>query len=318
MLACRMSDSSVSPKAGCAAGVSVLAAALIVCSALSTAQGAERCASTPPSGPVTTVKGTLAGVPAILRVPNIIKKPPILLWHGLGPPGSESELANALPLDDVPAVKVYLGLPLLGARAPSKDEESLAQRQTEDYALRIFEPIVVGAARELPSVVDELKRLHCLRDHDRVGLFGFSAGGAAALVALTDTHIPVSAAVVVNAPTSLSAAVDGFEHATQHSYSWSDASRQLAQQVDATNHAKDVASGHPPPALLLFQGADDAVIAPNGAVSLEEALRPYYLQSGNERRLRLVVAPGVSHAWADPTTVAQVQHAVADWFNQYL
>jgi dienelactone hydrolase len=313
-----MSDYPVSRNPGCAAGVSFLAAALFVCSTLSSARAAERCASIAPSRAVTTMRATLAGVPATLRVPATIKKPPILLWHGLGPPGSESELANALPLDDVPAVKVYLGLPLLGARAPSKEEESLAQRQTEDYALRIFEPIVVGAARELPSVVDELKRLHCLRDHDKVGLFGFSAGGAAALVALTDTHIPVSAAVVVNAPTSLNVAVDGFEHATQHPYSWSDTSRELAQRVDAINHAKDIASGHPPRALLLFQGADDAVIAPNGAVSLEEALRPYYLQSGNERRLKLVVAPGVSHAWADPTTVAQVQRAVADWFNQYL
>jgi predicted esterase len=206
----------------------------------------------------------------------VITKPPILLWHGLGPPGSESELANALPLDDVPAVKVYLGLPLLGARAPSKDEEPLAQRQAEDYALRIFEPIVVGAAHELPVVLVELRQLHCLRAHERVGLFGFSGGGAAALVALTEARTQVGAAVVVNA------------------------------------------SGRPPPALLLFQGADDAVIAPNGAVSLEAALRPYYQRSGNEGRLRLVVAPGVSHAWADPATVAQVRKAVADWFNQHL
>ena len=292
----------------------------LVCSALSTAQGAERCASIPPSRPgaVTTMRATLAGVPAILRVPSTTSKPPILMWHGLGAPGSESELAAALPLDEVPAVKVYLGLPLLGARAPSKEEESLAQRQTEDYALRIFEPIVVGAAHELASVLAELKQLHCLRDHEKVGLFGFSAGGAAALVALTDTHAPVGAAVVVNAPTSLKTAVEGFEHATQHPYSWSDTSRQLAQQVDANAHAKDIAFGAPPRALLLFQGADDAVVAPGGAVSLEEALRPYYRGLENERRLKLVVAPGVSHAWADPTTLAQVRNAVADWFNQYL
>jgi dienelactone hydrolase len=267
---------------------------------------------------VTIVQKTLAGVPAILRVPNAVTKPPILLWHGLGSPGSESELANALPLDDVPAVKVYLGLPLLGARAPSKDEQSLAQRQAEDYALRIFEPIVVGAAHELPAVLVELKQLHCLGEHKRVGLFGFSAGGAAALVALTDTRTPVGATVVVNAPTSLSVAVDGLERATKHPYSWSDASRRLAQQVDAIGHAVEIASGGPPRALLLFQGADDAVIAPNGAVSLEEALRPYYRRSGNEGRLRLIVAPGVSHAWADPATVAQVRKVVADWFNQHL
>ena len=295
-----------------------LVGALFICSALFTAQGAERCASTPPSNAVTTVQTTLAGVPAILRVPKTIRKPPILLWHGLGSPGSESELSSALPLDDVPAVKVYLGLPLLGGRAPSREEESLAQRQAEDYALRIFEPVVVGAARELPAVLVELRQLHCLRANEKVGLFGFSAGGAAALVALTQASTPVAAAVVVNAPTGLKVAVDGFERATKHPYAWSDASRQLARRVDAIGHAAEIAAGGPPRALLLFQGADDAVIAPKGAVSLEAALRPYYQQPGNERRLKLVVAPGVSHAWADPATVTQVRNAVADWFNRYL
>jgi hypothetical protein len=66
---------------------------------------------------VMTVQTALAGVPAILRLPKAIKKPPIVIWHGLGPPASESELMKALPLDDVPSVKVYLALPLFGARA---------------------------------------------------------------------------------------------------------------------------------------------------------------------------------------------------------
>jgi hypothetical protein len=44
---------------------------------------------------VATVRTTLAGVPAILRVPKVIRKPPIVLWHGLGPPAGESELMKA-------------------------------------------------------------------------------------------------------------------------------------------------------------------------------------------------------------------------------
>jgi hypothetical protein len=75
---------------------------------------------------------TLAGVPAIVNVPEQVTKPPILLWHGFGPPASESELRRALPLDEVPAIKVYLGLPLFGARAPKAGEKSLAERQHED------------------------------------------------------------------------------------------------------------------------------------------------------------------------------------------
>jgi dienelactone hydrolase len=310
MLAFRMSDFSVRR--------ALLVAALLVGGTPFTAQSAERCAAAPASGTVTTIRATLAGVPAILRIPNTVKKPPILLWHGLGPPGSESELSSALPLDDVPAVKIYLGLPLLGARAPSGEEASLAQRQTADYALQIFEPIVVGAARELPAVLAELRQLHCLRAHESVGLFGFSAGGAAALVALTNSSTRIGAAVVVNAPTSLNVAVQGFERATRQPYAWSAASRQLAQRTDPVAHPAEIAVGRPPRALLLFQGADDAVIAPDGAASLEAALRPYYQRAGDGRRLKLIVAPGVPHAWAGPTTVAQVRSAVAEWFNQYL
>lgn len=262
---------------------------------------------------------TLAGVPAILRVPASVRKPPIVLWHGLGPPASEAELMKDLPLDDVPAVKVYLGLPLFGVRAATAGAQSLAQRQAQDYGLKIFEPVVVGAALELPTVLDELHKLGCLRPRDKVGLFGFSAGGAAVLVALMDPRAPVSVAVTVNAPSGLRSTVGALERATQHSYAWSDASRQLAERADAARHATEIAgSTSQPRALLLLQGADDNVIAPADAVSLAESLRPVYQRSGNERRLQLTVAPGVSHNWADPRTIEQVRADVGDWFNRYL
>src|SRR5690348_6637870 len=78
------------------------------------------------------VSTVLAGVPAILRIPARTQKPPIVLWHGFGPPASEQALMQALPLDDVPAVKVYLGLPLFGQRAPAAGMDELARRQKED------------------------------------------------------------------------------------------------------------------------------------------------------------------------------------------
>src|SRR5690348_17642777 len=152
---------------------------------------------------VQTRRTTLAGVPAILRIPRTVTKPPIVLWHGLGPPASEADLMEDLPLDDVPAVKVYLGLPLFGARAPTAESDSLMQRQAQDYALRIFDPVVVGAARELPAVLAELRKQGCLRRGDAIGLFGFSAGGTAVLITLLDQKAPVRVAVTVNAPTGL-------------------------------------------------------------------------------------------------------------------
>ena len=268
-----------------------------------------------------TIQTTLAGVPAILRIPKTISKPPIVLWHGLGPPASEADLMEDLPLDEVPAVKVYLGLPLFGARAPTSESDSLVQRQAEDYGLRIFEPVVVGAARELPAVLAELRKQACLQQGDAIGLFGFSAGGTAVLVTLLEQKAPVHVAVTVNAPTGLRSAAGALERATKQPYAWSDASRRLAAQTDATQLAARIATSsakQPPRALLLFHGADDKVILPADTVTLADSLRPFYEHAGAAQRLQLTVAPGVSHDWGDRRTLDQVRAAVADWFNRYL
>jgi predicted esterase len=269
-------------------------------------------------GDIVTVRTTLAGVPAILRVPRTIKKPPILLWHGLGPPADESELMDALPLDDVPAVKVYLGLPLFGARSPGDGAASLARRQAEDYASLIFQPVVVGAAKELPTVLKALRERRCLRANDKIGLFGFSAGGTAVLIALTIPGMPVGAAITVNAPIGLNAAIDAMERAAKQPYAWTESARLLAERSDSIAHAAEIASGLPPRALLLFHGADDTIVASSGAVSLHAALQPYYLRPGEDQRLKLVIAPGVSHGWTDPQPLQELRVSVADWFNRFL
>jgi dipeptidyl aminopeptidase/acylaminoacyl peptidase len=225
---------------------------------------------------------------------------------------------KALPLDDVPSLKVYLGLPLSGARAPSEDAESLARRQLEDYASRLFEPVVVGAAKELPAVVKTLREKKCLGPSDAIGLFGFSAGGTAVLMALTEPGVPVRVAITVNAPMGLRAAIDAVERATKRQYVWTDSARQLAERSDSIGHAGEIASGDPPRALLLFHGADDTIVAPSGAMTLREALQPYYRRSGNDQRLKLVIAPGVSHNWTEPQPLQELRTSVADWFNRYL
>jgi pimeloyl-ACP methyl ester carboxylesterase len=267
---------------------------------------------------VVILQTTLAGVPALLRVPKVIAKPPIVLWHGFGPPASESALMKALPLDEVAAVKVYLGLPLFGARAPSGDGESLAQRQASDYASRIFEPVVMGAAKELPAVVTALIDRQCLRASEKIGLFGFSAGGAAVLFALAERDVRVQAAVTLNAPTGLREAIEAVEHATKRSYVWTPAARQLAERSDSVRRAREIAAGDPPPALLIFHGSADEVVAPQATLSLRDALLPLYAESGNRQRLHVVIAPDVSHDWTEPQALQQVRIAVASWFDQNL
>lgn len=255
----------------------------------------------------------LAGVPVIVRVPQHMSRPPIVLWHGFGPPASEAAMMDALPLDDVPAVKVYLGLPMFGARALPGGMKELAQRQAQDMGLQVFRPVVAGAGDELPSVAHALEEQGCLQPHQAIGLVGFSAGGAAALYAMSRHQATVNAAVLINPSTGLTASVQAFEQATGHAYAWSPASRELAQQTDAVNHASDIAHGTPPPALLFLQGADDSVIDSHALADLDEHLKPLYRD--HAQRLQFTRLSGVSHQWAsDPQGLARVRQAVAAWF----
>lgn len=262
---------------------------------------------------ITIVETRLAAVPALLRIPPQVSQPPILLWHGFGPPASERALMEALPLDDVPAIKVYLGLPQFGTRAAPNGREDMIRRQTEDLGRLVFEPVVVGAAQELPSVVIALQQLGCLRDDAKVSLFGFSAGGAATLIALAERKVPVRAAVIVNASTGLTASVEAYELATRQRYKWSDYTRALARRTDAVQRAADIARDSP--ALLIVQGGEDTMITAQNAHALLNVLQPYYRQAQRAQRLRLLLLDGLAHGWADSSHAAELRRSIAEWFN---
>lgn len=264
-------------------------------------------------GETAIVETRLATVPALLRVPAKVLQPPILLWHGFGPPASERALMEALPLDDVPAIKVYLGLPRLGAREAAGGREDMMRRQNEDLGRLVFEPIVVGAAQELPSVIAALQELQCMRARDKVGLFGFSAGGAAALLALAEGKAPIGIAVVVNASTGLTASVQAYERATNKKYMWSDYTRELARHTDAVQRAADIARNRP--ALLILHGANDAMLPAQNVIALRDALAPFYRSAGSEQRLQLTLVDGLSHGWADSAHADEVRRAIAEWFR---
>lgn len=262
---------------------------------------------------VATLETRLANAPALLRAPAKRSKPPIVLWHGFGPPASERALMEALPLDDVPALKIYLGLPLFGPRQPAGGREEMVRRQNEDLARLVFEPAVVGAARELPDVITALQHAGCLRPGQKIALFGFSAGGAAALLALAAGRVPIEAAVVVNASTGLTASVEAYERATKQQYQWSDYTRDLARRTDAVQRAVDIARSHP--ALLIVQGSDDAMLGGRNAIALRDALVPFYESPRDEPRLRLALVDGLAHGWVESPHAAEVRRSIADWFN---
>jgi predicted esterase len=294
--------------------VSLLAA--LVVSANAVAGEAFSCRTLAPHrDAVTTAETTLAGVPAMVRVPATVTKAPIVLWHGFGPPASEAALMEALPLDDVPALKVYLGLPLFGKRAEAGGVDALRRRQETDVALRVFEPVVAGAAKELPSVLKALQEEGCAKAGEQIGLFGFSAGGAAVLYALAERDVPIGTAIVLNASIGLSASVAAYERATGKSYAWSDAARDLARQTDATGRARDVAAGHP--ALLIVQGTSDTMLTPELATSLQGALAPLY-RGRNADREQLMLLDGLSHNVTDAAAIDDLRRRVGGWFNRYL
>jgi dienelactone hydrolase len=260
----------------------------------------------------------LNGVPGLLRVPGVVTKPTILLWHGFGPPASERALMEALPLDDVAAIKVYLGLPLFGQRAPPGGLDEIAARQKKDMPSLIFEPVVMGAAKELPAILSALKDRGCMGPNDKIGLFGFSAGGAAALFALAEREVPIGAAVTVNASTGLSASVAAYERATKQTYGWTASAKEIAKRSDAAGRAVDIASGKPTPALLIVHGADDSMLGTQTAEALYQALLPLYRKSGNEARLRLQIEPGMTHAWTQAGTADELRRSIGAWFNRNL
>jgi len=270
-----------------------------------------------PRDAVATIETRLAGVPAILRVPKTIAKSPIVLWHGFGPPASERALMDALPLDDVPAVKVYLGLPLFGRRAEAGGVDAMKRRQTADMASLVFEPVVAGAAKELPSVLGALQSMDCMARGEKIGVFGFSAGGAAVLYAMAEHDAPIGSAVILNASTGLSASVAAYEHATGKPYAWTDNARELARRTDAAGRARDIAAGHPPPALLIVQGTGDATLTPGSAIALHDALKPLYAPRDSQR-LQLKLADGMTHNVTDAGSVGDLRKWVAAWFNDHL
>lgn len=261
---------------------------------------------------------TLGETPALIRIPAKIEKVPILLWHGFGPPESERALMEALPLDEVPAVKVYLGLPMFGARVSKAGTDDLIRRQREDLATLVFEPVVMGAAKELPAVIRALEQHRCIAPGGRVGLFGFSAGGASVLYALAEADVPVDVAVTLNASTGLTASVNAFERATKGSYTWTEEARRLARRSDAVTRAKDIAAGSPPPALLLIHGEDDAMLPAEIATTLHRTLQPLYREANAAQRLQLNVAPGLAHGWTSTGNVAALRSSIAAWFHTYL
>jgi len=167
----------------------------------------------------------------------------------------------------------------------------------------------------LPSVIDALRRQGCLQPGQGIGLFGFSAGGTAALYALAERNVPVQAAMVLNASTGLSASVAAYERVTGKTFAWTPQTRALARRSDAIARAADIARGTP--ALLIVQGAHDGVVDANDARALYRALAPHYASNASAR-LRLDIVEGLPHGISKPDDIARVRALADAWFLRFM
>lgn len=285
----------------------------------------------------------LAGVPVVVRPPAnpSLPAPLIVLWHGFGIPNSEGMLAETLPLEGVQAWKAYLGLPLFGLRLPAGGMEEIMRRQLEDYVLQLLLPVIEQAMQELPSVVKELQTRFDISDQAGIGLFGFSAGGLAALLTLGESTLPITTVVLAGVTKDLVSAVDTYERAMreyyptlkeqfpwlEERYQWTEASVAAKQRLDFVARAANITQRKPMPAILFVHAVQDEAYPVSDIEKLYAALAPCYEQTNQPERLSMKLFEHLKHyldleaATNSPDMqqdITELQRVVATWFSHHL
>ena len=286
--------------------------------------------------PSTAIEGVAAGVPFIAVPPGSVGDvgdapadvPVVVTWHLLDPPRTPRAFAAALPLQELPAWRIHLCLPLSGPRMPPGGGEEINRLGFEDAVMNLHGPIAFDAAAEFPAVWAALRTRFGFGDTTALGLLGGSNGSAVAELVLLDTPthgLPIDAAVLVSPVTQLRPVVDSVARRYGFSYPWSEPSSVVADRLDFVRRADEFVIAAHQPALRLIVGADDDVdgfIAP--ARRLRDALATRY---DDAERIDLVTVAGVGHALADepgdepaPQTpgAAAVERHAADWFQRHL
>lgn len=275
--------------------------------------------------------GTAAGVPFLALPPAVAVPAPaplVIGLHAFEPPRSESALAGTIPMAALPAWRVYLGLPLFGARLPEGGVTEINQRGERDYLVELFGPVVEEAAAELREVDAELRSSLPVADTP-TGLVGVGAGATTVLLALAENRLPVGAAAVVNPivdPTLLMAAR---ERRTGTPYRWNSRAQRTRGRLDMSARAPEITRNRPP--LLMVGGGADEVSPPDHGRAFHDDLARQAggatYGPGHEHALRHIVVPDLAHSIGPepglepgPLTPAGVlaDRALTEWFHRHL
>lgn len=267
------------------------------------------------------IRGTAAGVPFIASPPESTSPdaPVVLAWHLLDPPRTETAFAAALPLDGLEAWRIYLGLPMSGARLPAGGQEEFMRLGAEDAVINLHKPITYGAAEEAGPALADLRRQLGIGDGP-IGIMGGSSGAAVAQLVLAEAGLDVRAAVLVNPVVQLRGVVAAVGRRFGIEYPWSEASNAVADRLDYLARVDEIAG----PPVLFVVGAEDEPEIREPAAQLRAALAQRY---GDDERAQLVAVPGLGHPLADepgmepapqsPHAAVVDRHAV-DWFRRHL
>jgi dienelactone hydrolase len=269
---------------------------------------------------MSTVTGTAAGVPFVAVPPagGAADAPVVAAWHLMDPPRTEAALAAALPLAGLDAWRIYLGLPMHGARFPEGGVDALMQLGYVDAVQNLYGPISAQAAEEFGPAYAELRKRFGFRDGP-IGVLGGSLGSAVAQLVVAGGASDVAAAVLVSPVSQLEAVVATVGRMLGVTYPWSEPSLETARRMDFVARADEVAAC---PATLLVVGEED-----DEQGFREPAARLRAELAQREVVTDLVVVPGMGHAFAEEPGIepapqlpaaAEVDRLAADWFARHL
>jgi pimeloyl-ACP methyl ester carboxylesterase len=267
------------------------------------------------------ISGDAAGVPFIAFAPETDHEAAatVVVWHLHDPPRSETAMAAALPLGDVDAWRVYLGLPLSGKRLPRGGLDAFFALGYEDAVLKLYGPTVRQAAHEFPTALTELRRGYGL-GRGAIALLGASIGALVAASVVASGEPAVAALALVSPALRLERVVAMNERRFGVTYAWTDQSRAVAAELDFIAREPELAERKVPTLLVVGADDDDA-----GITHPAEQLRDELNDHGVDVSLvhisgmghALAVEPGIEPA-PQTAAAAAVDETVARWLNTHL
>ena len=283
----------------------------------------------PNSSARVTEQKSVAGVPVLISRPGAVNPNTrlVVLYHGFGPPQNPRALAEVLRLEEMDAILAFVNLPMVADRMPAGGRDELLRVQKEDFVNGFFFRSISGATTELQQIVKELNATYHLDSDKGIGLFGFSAGGAAALLALLESDVPIAAAVIVNAPMSVTQNVENWERTLKRQFEWDNASRKAASRYDVQLQADKIAERKILPALLIVQGDADKQLGIEPARRAFEALKQRYVGRGEAGRIQFEVIHGLAHNFgpgsgatgsAQASIDLEIEQKTKHWFERFL